>query len=594
VGALLAACPLRSGAAVLDHVTFKAGDTTLDHTGRGPVELEIDSQLGIDVDEPGLLQEVAAASGVDPGMTGRIEELKTLVEQFLVVQQRLIEMKNAALRLAVARMAAAPRARIESLEKERDAASNALAQAGSPLLDTVELMRTENPELHEALSVAVQKDYAAMADVLRNEVQKLEADLSRRVIEGPKIQVLMTATLVDSEGRETALHLDGYDSIATGTATPFPRFRLTLDERARRELAAAAALAPLVAAIEDPASGFQKALDDLEATIKDLPEQLKLADQATALDTLATSLRDTGEEDLEPLADQVEAIKADLTVLSSVNLSQTTDILALADTVRRVVENVQKLRDDVPDQLEKLRTDLDTALGTNFPEIAEQGETALKGLLDSILENRPALKTFVDNLSAIASNLHATGGLTNAAEAASRKARELGADTSLDTKLDLQTIGTERHPGDRVDVAVQVERTDPEAGASTALLTGSQGFRLEKYGLWADTRGALLLVDPRSDIPRDVSYQPVPGIGYHWHYGLKNHPAVNHDLSFGLGASLALLDFEDDSDFELGIAASATFLRDLFWVGFGRNLQAKADYFFVGINPLILAEMFRR
>jgi hypothetical protein len=29
-------------------------------------------------------------------------------------------------------------------------------------------------------------------------------------------------------------------------------------------------------------------------------------------------------------------------------------------------------------------------------------------------------------------------------------------------------------------------------------------------------------------------------------------------------------------------------------VGFGRNLQAKADYFFVGINPLILAEMFRR
>src|SRR6185436_18357429 len=135
------------------------------------------------------------------------------------------------------------------------------------------------------------------------------------------------------------------------------------------------------------------------------------------------------------------------------NLSQTTDILALADTVQRIVKNVQKLRDDVPGQIEALRKDLETALGTNFPEIAEQSETALKALLDSILENKPALKTFVDNLSAVAGNLHATGGLTNAAEAASRKARELNADTSLDTKLDLQTIGTERHPGDRLNLA---------------------------------------------------------------------------------------------------------------------------------------------
>ena len=48
------------------------------------------------------------------------------------------------------------------------------------------------------------------------------------------------------------------------------------------------------------------------------------------------------------------------------------------------------------------------------------------------------------------------------------------------------------------------------------------------------------------------------------------------------------LDFDDSDSLELGIALGVVLFKHIFHMGYGRNLQAEADCFYVGINPLAL------
>jgi hypothetical protein len=54
---------------------------------------------------------------------------------------------------------------------------------------------------------------------------------------------------------------------------------------------------------------------------------------------------------------------------------------------------------------------------------------------------------------------------------------------------------------------------------------------------------------------------------------------------------MAMLDFSDKNDLEIGFAAGVSLFRNLIWTGYGRNLQARANYFYVGTNPLLLGKM---
>ena len=99
-------------------------------------------------------------------------------------------------------------------------------------------------------------------------------------------------------------------------------------------------------------------------------------------------------------------------------------------------------------------------------------------------------------------------------------------------------------------------------------------------------------MQPRSKIDRDISYQPVPALGYYWRSGIHGHPTWNA-ISPSFGFTMALLDFSDSNTMEIGFAGGISVFRDLAWVGYGRNLQARANYFYVGTNPLLLVKLFQ-
>jgi hypothetical protein len=159
----------------------------------------------------------------------------------------------------------------------------------------------------------------------------------------------------------------------------------------------------------------------------------------------------------------------------------------------------------------------------------------------------------------------------------------------LDTFFDLQTIrDVERHSGDRFHLDIKVFVMGNE---ERIVVQDRQDFLVQAYGPYVEPRGALLFVDPRSEIDRDISFQPTVGLGIHMKWGIRGARWWNDWLRPGIGVSFALLDFRDESDFELGIAGSVTVLKDLFWTGYGRNFQAKSEYFYLAVNPLAIPSL---
>src|SRR5205085_10772841 len=115
---------------------------------------------------------------------------------------------------------------------------------------------------------------------------------------------------------------------------------------------------------------------------------------------------------------------------------------------------------------------------------------------------------------------------------------------------------------------------------SISIDSGRQNFRLEIHGPWVEPRGALLFAFPQGHANGHQEFEPAPGLAFQLKYGLKDQPFINRILSPGVGVSFSILDFDDNQAFELGIAGNVSFLMDLLWAGYGRDLQAARNYYY--------------
>src|SRR6185295_633298 len=262
-------------------------------------------------------------------------------------------------------------ARLEALTAKLESLNSDLSAAVLSALIPLRNFRTSDPELYKKLNDAVlEKDYSRLAEVLRDRLGQLDRELSQKVAESAKIGVLVTATLEDSNRKQTALHLDGYDTIATGNPSPFPRFRFTPDERTRAELDAAAKLAPLVnTLINERSSALQSAVDELKAILKSLPEKLGLADRLQQLEDLAKSLEESGEQNLQPFTERVRSIASRLESIADAQIPDSTNLLEVIEGIQGLTDDLRALREEVPATIQQLQIELTTALGTALPEI---------------------------------------------------------------------------------------------------------------------------------------------------------------------------------------------------------------------------------
>lgn len=67
-------------------------------------------------------------------------------------------------------------------------------------------------------------------------------------------------------------------------------------------------------------------------------------------------------------------------------------------------------------------------------------------------------------------------------------------------------------------------------------------------------------------------------------FGSRKSVAYNRFLRPGVGVNVAALDFNQDSNFEVGLGLVLSGFNDFVQVGIGRNMNIDANYFFFGIN----------
>ena len=570
-----------------------------------PRDVGIDDNISVRWDEAALIQALGRSLGIlasgDP-LDQRIEFLRGLTAQFMESQAALMQFREAAATLAAARLAGVAQSETAALEVARNDASNRFSAVAVAAIDG--LLAVDEGEgfdivgaqalIAAADEAVLQDSYEALAramgDFLEPSLQGLARELAGRVGEGRQIRVYMSAWM-SSSGTSRRLHVDGYDDIATGDPTPFPRFQFAMAERTKRELESARQFQSIV---EDP--GALKT--ELESGLRAVAEEMTALTETLRSDVLIGELRrlerDLRGQSVGPLVEQVRQGRELLEALTTVPVFDTVDDVAVLMTIVDSFDAQIRSFLAAFSTLGTVLPNLAVSLGDRAAEFPDAIQTGTVHALDEAgraLRERAEIQAVAQRVGEIAIGLGLSRRVLDSGRGVNETARSVDPNVPLDTHLDLTRAG-ERHPGDRIDLRARVVIED-EAGTETSLAQTRQTLRLRVQGVYLQPRGALIFADPRTGGFDNVSFQPTIGVSYVAHYGWMGKGFWNDFLDPGIGLTVALHQFDPDKDFELGIAGTVTILRDLFFVGYGRNLQARADFFFVGVNPLALGDLWR-
>jgi hypothetical protein len=579
-------------------ITFKVGDkqpTTF--TGKTQ-EVERFQTIEINVDRTALATAAAnrqGLAGAGPELTERIEFLKTATQAFADAERNGLVKLRAAADALTAAIRSGDTARTNAARQQMNAAAGAFADEMIPLFDRIEADKQKDPQLFAELEAAVlQTDgYGAMATVLQRHIDQVTAALLAK-LENP-VEIAIAATLVPPDDAQRALALRPYNDVeelaADAVPSPFP----VVDDRTRREIEAAQQFRDVIVDLKKVQDELQKTLDELRQSLTQLGDELKTDVLEKNLDALVGTLRQEGNAALAPTLQQAERTRDLVRSLAGPNLqlTGTTDaqrLLFLANTLSNEADALSQAVRALPDALRELATQLRSSAVLAGKQTVKDALQTIDTTAGAFVQKQTFFTTLASNIVSLANKFHRNATVVRSAENLAAAARSI-TEADLDTSLHLAKIVGDVHVGDHVIIDAALYQKDPATGKRETIAEETERFIIQRYGFYADNvRGGLLFVEPRSKIARDVDYQPVPALGYFWRKGFVGRAALNRALpAFGL--SLSLLDFEDANELELGIAGTLS-LYELFWTGYGRNLQAKANYFFVGVNPLAFGRFF--
>ena len=595
-----------SHAAVIDHVSFGAssGCTVIGSSSK-TYELSIDDSVEIRVDEKALLAELPHSTTsllATESLSPRIQMLNMAVDALLRAQEGLLAAKSAGLALEVSKGTSGEsmaRAAFEVANSSfSDVAVSALAPLSEALDSDLELKASLEPAVNEAV---LQGDYAQMAGTLKRYLLDIGSKLDRKADNAQHVEVTLQATISDGVLHQQRVHLEGYDDIKTGEPVPFPRFQIALDDRAREEFAASEKVADNVNKILNGSfeAELRASLKRVDTALHDLVSTAKTdVLEAELYDALKTSIA-ARDESLSPAISEIVSVRDLISGLDKMPVfseaSKLDELLAISGAISTKASQLEAVVARAPGDLEKLSNTIQRLAKERPGVINSRLQKAVLSTKSGIAKELEPLQASYKTLRELAQAIGITTEVAQAADNMASKSKELGVGASLDSRFDLQTIkGWQRHPGDQLFLTLRIDPKGADSARGNSLAFGRQNFRLETYGAYLQARGALLFVDSRSGNVPKQSYGAAPGVAFHLKYGIKDQPWWNEWLSPGVGVSLAMLHFDNNKNFELGIAGSLTLIRDLFWVGYGRDLQAQANYFFVGINPIALGSLYRQ
>lgn len=564
----------------LQDVTLAWGSPQQTQTGFGKPPAEIDRYTTLQINVPASFANDAAKQLGGPTTTSLIDELNAFTQLASGLKTYTAAITTAA--------GASP-----GTDVSQDPAVIAARKTLADVLGVfIQKVKPVDRPLYDTVSTAFLNGYPAVADALARAIDQLNSRLAAE----PKDGALgMTATIVPVESDARALHLPGYDTNAEASVAAVPNYIPVVDDRTRAEVIAAQTLVDTAKQLGQVGPELQTSITQLKQTLDTLKTTLKTDVLEKQLTQLETDIRAAASTDLGGLLKEVEAARTLVHTINSADLtlagtSDADKLLGLATSMSDTANGLIAAADDLPGDLQKLGTDVEAAVKKNIKIATTDTIAAIKAAATGFAQQQTFFIALANNLKALSDQFSANSDAALSAERLETTARAIATTTDLSTSLNLAMIAGEVHVQDQIVLQAGLYRRNAD-GTYTSVDKGQQSFVVQRYGVYPDSvRGGLIFAQPRSTIDRDISYQPVPALGYYWRYGIQNHPGWN-SASPSLGFTMALLDFNDKDDLEIGFAAGVSLFRNLLWTGYGRNLQAHANYFYVGLNPLLLGKM---
>lgn len=569
---LLVASALSAQDSLFSHLRLgQEGRASKGGHAKEAIPFSMDQTLQLRWDQGGLRTRFLGPT--DPAQARRLADLTQAIPLAVALQGDLMALKRG--------------------DQTSSARMKATAVPLKPLLDT---LAPKGTPLRDRMNTAIlANDFTPLIETLSGELSSTRALLQQAQAPGPQApgwRFMVSADLVDAGGHAHPLHLPGYDAISEGSPHSFGRFQLIPDERAEREAHAAAAWAPLAnAAFQGQLRAELKArLDRIRALLHDRGAALE-----AGLRAAENHLRDATGAEAVAFTQELEGLRVQARPLLEglgdppATLDQVpTWIAGLQQQLAALQANVRGL----PARLKEAVARIDRVLLAESATLRAQ----LKGDLEPLVSAWDGLESWWKTqvqapLDALAADASPVGTLGEEAEAATRQARDLMGG-SLDTSLDLVRARVPAYPGDEVHLMATLSRKRVADGAWEEVASDRQALAVEKYGFYTETRGGLLFVQPRTAGTREGSFMAVPALLFQARWGFEGAaPWVNQGVIPGLGLSFSLLDLDDKKDTELGVALNLSFFKNLLWIGYGRDLQAKANYAYLGLNPLVFYQL---
>lgn len=249
----------------------------------------------------------------------------------------------------------------------------------------------------------------------------------------------------------------------------------------------------------------------------------------------------------------------------------------------KIKEGFEKARDEIKGKLPQLTTVLKEKIKTVLADKINQCLDKFKSVKDTFIGFVSEFWTLVKNKFSVAKEYEPI-----LAEFGKEVTRLKMDDVPKIGTLNLQYTGA-RNEGDVITVRAVLEKENQDGTVSKVEVRQSFiMFRIFKMVI----NPGLIFADPMvkkedmaaKGVTLTKTFQAVPSYSVLLKFGNRKSIAYNKYLRFGIGLNVAALDFNQDSNYELGLGVVLSAFKDYLQLGVGRNMDSDTWYWFFGLH----------
>jgi hypothetical protein len=570
--------------------------------------IDINSRITVKIDKEALREKAAEIFGTSaPNEQSKLmavmDEIKTILE-LQADFMKSITIESGDDRNTVLRKIATYQDILERLLRISENPSSRIGK----IVESIYMSAFDDPQLQsmtgEEKSIEI---YSRVFSALGNEIESFSAELKETL----KPVSFRMGGWIEQDGALRPIHIDGFDDYQPGQYMRIPFVTKPTPEAfsEKMELIRAAALKaneegisavisinvnlkemgkklrddliPAISCVTDAASGIVKDVkEELTSTVQ-LPETEKFLEQLKFLKNKVVDFIET----TNSLTATASDLKTNLEGQYNLFFHTQAVSVGIREYLKNILNSFNEARKEILVSIDKVKSD-------EFKnKIKDILDVKLKECLAKFEKVKDTFLGFINEFWTIVKNKFSITKETEPVLSEfGEEVKRLQIDEVPDIGVfDLQYTGT-RGEGDIVTVEAVLEKIS-DNGESSTQKKFRQSFIMFRIFKIVINPG-LIFADPLvkkeemadKAVTLGKQFQAVPSYSILFKIGSRKSIAYNKYFRIGIGLNVAALDFNQDSNYELGLGFVLSTLKDYLQIGIGRNMESDSWYWFFGLN----------